>query len=96
MPSPKAVDVDIELDAATLDFFKAKWPDDYAERMSAILSAYVRAQLTKDHLGHAVEGRRRAGLDCSTNMLAHISPLGWAHILLTGEYRWGELLNRAL
>ena len=21
-------------------------------------------------------------------LLAHISPLGWAHILLTGEYRW--------
>ena len=26
------------------------------------------------------DGRARA--------LAHISPLGWAHILLTGEYRW--------
>jgi hypothetical protein len=21
-------------------------------------------------------------------LLAHISPLGWAHILLTGEYLW--------
>ena len=41
-------------------------------------------------LGHAVDGRRREGLDCSSNMIAHISPLGWAHILLTGEYRWGK------
>ncbi|WP_139182495.1 Tn3 family transposase, partial [Rhodobacter capsulatus] len=40
------------------------------------------------HLGHAVTSRRRAGLDCSPDLLAHISPLGWAHILLTGEYRW--------
>ena len=48
------------------------------------------------HLGHAVDRRRRAGLDCSTNMLAHISPLGWAHILLAGEYRWGKLPNRVL
>jgi TnpA family transposase len=40
------------------------------------------------HLGQAVNGRRRAGLDCSPDLLAHISPLGWAHILLTGEYRW--------
>ncbi|ARE42417.1 Mobile element protein (plasmid) [Rhodovulum sp. P5] len=40
------------------------------------------------HLGHAVAARRKAGLDCSPNLLAHVSPLGWAHILLTGEYRW--------
>ena len=40
------------------------------------------------HLGHAVSARKRAGLDCSPELLSHISPLGWAHILLTGEYRW--------
>lgn len=39
-------------------------------------------------LGNAVAERRREGLDCSPNLLAHISSLGWAHILLTGEYRW--------
>jgi TnpA family transposase len=40
------------------------------------------------HLGCAVAARKSAGLDCSPDLLAHISPLGWAHILLTGEYRW--------
>ncbi len=40
------------------------------------------------HLGMAVTARKRANLDCSPDLLAHISPLGWAHILLTGEYRW--------
>ena len=40
------------------------------------------------HLGQAVASRRRNSLDCSPDLLAHISPLGWAHILLTGEYRW--------
>lgn len=40
------------------------------------------------HLGQAVASRRRNGLDCSPDLLPHISPLGWAHILLTGEYRW--------
>ena len=39
-------------------------------------------------LGHAVEARRREGLDTPDHLLAHISPLGWAHILLTGEYLW--------
>lgn len=40
------------------------------------------------HLHEAVEARRRDGLDVPPELLAHISPLGWAHILLTGEYRW--------
>ncbi|RWE20570.1 MAG: hypothetical protein EOS41_28405 [Mesorhizobium sp.] len=40
------------------------------------------------HLGHAIVSRQQAGLDVPPELLAHISPLGWAHILLTGEYRW--------
>lgn len=40
------------------------------------------------HLGHAVEARRREGLDTPDHLLAHVSPLGWVHILLTGEYLW--------
>lgn len=41
------------------------------------------------HLGQAVAARQRAGLNCDPALLAHISPLKWAHILLTGEYRCG-------
>jgi TnpA family transposase len=52
-----------------------------------LLAAIVIYWNTK-HLGHAVTTRMSAGLDCSPQLLAHISPLGWAHILLTGEYRW--------
>jgi TnpA family transposase len=40
------------------------------------------------HLGNAVTQRKHDGLECPADLLAHISPLGWAHILLTGEYRW--------
>jgi len=40
------------------------------------------------HLGQAVANRRRNGLDCSPDLLAHISPFGWTHIHLTGECRW--------
>ena len=40
------------------------------------------------HLGHAVAQRQSDGLGVPPELLAHISPLGWAHILLTGEYRW--------
>lgn len=52
-----------------------------------LLAAIVIYWNTK-HLGQAVAGRRREGLGCAPNLLAHTSPLGWAHILLTGEYRW--------
>jgi TnpA family transposase len=33
------------------------------------------------HLGHAVAERRNEGFDVPPELLAHISPLGWAHIL---------------
>ena len=52
-----------------------------------LLAAIIIYWNTK-HLGRAVDARKRASLDCSSELLAHISPLGWAHILLTGEYRW--------
>ena len=52
-----------------------------------LLAAVIIFWNTK-HLGHAVAARKGTGLDCSPELLAHISPLGWAHILLTGEYRW--------
>ncbi|MEN5315381.1 Tn3 family transposase [Pseudomonas koreensis] len=42
------------------------------------------------HLGRAVIERRNEGLDVPPELLAHTSPLGWAHILLTGEYLWPE------
>ncbi len=52
-----------------------------------LLTAIIIYWNTK-HLGLAVTQRRHAGLGCSPELLSHISPLGWAHILLTGEYRW--------
>ena len=48
------------------------------------------------HLGEAVRQRKHAGLTVEPELLAHISPLGWAHILLTGEYRWPKAPLAAL
>jgi len=52
-----------------------------------LLAAMVIYWNTK-HLRQAVTTRKRDRLDCSPDLLFHTSPLGWAHILLTGEYRW--------
>lgn len=54
-----------------------------------LLAAIVIYWNTK-HLGLAVEKRRKAGLEVDPALLKHVSPLGWAHILLTGEYRWAK------
>ena len=47
-----------------------------------------------EKLGHAVRERDLAGFDTPLDLLAHVSPLGWAHILLTGEYRWRRTVPR--
>jgi len=52
-----------------------------------LLAASVIHWNTK-HLGQAIAARKRDNFECPPDLLAHISPLGWAHILLTGEYRW--------
>ena len=55
-----------------------------------LLTAIIIYWNTKQ-LGVVVAQRKRAGLDTSAHLLAHISPLGWAHIILIGEYRWRRM-----
>ena len=42
-------------------------------------------------LGVAIKKRQKSGQTTPDDLLCHVSPLGWAHILLTGEYRWPEI-----
>ena len=58
------------------------WPGQPARRHRHTLK-YV-------HLGEALKQRKVAGLTVEPELLAQISPLGWAHTLLTGEYRWSK------
>jgi TnpA family transposase len=39
-------------------------------------------------LSEIVDARSRRGHAPQPELLAHVSPLGWEHINLTGEYRW--------
>ena len=52
-----------------------------------LLAAIIIYWNTK-HLGQGVNDRLSAALPTPPDLLSHISPLGWGHILLTGEYRW--------
>jgi TnpA family transposase len=40
------------------------------------------------YLGRAVNGLREQGQSVDEYLLAHLSPLGWEHINLTGDYVW--------
>ena len=55
-----------------------------------LLTAIIIYWNTKQ-LGFAVAARQKAGLDTPAYLLSHISSLGWAHIILTGEYRWRQM-----
>lgn len=45
-------------------------------------------------LGEAVAERQHAGSPVPLELLAHTSTLGWARILLTGEYKWPKKRSR--
>jgi TnpA family transposase len=41
------------------------------------------------YLGRALDALRRRGEAVPDALLAHIAPLGWQHVNLTGDYLWG-------
>ena len=47
------------------------------------------------YLGRALDALRRQGEGVSDALLAHIAPLGWQHVNLTGDYVWGVDNNLA-
>lgn len=51
--------------------------------LAAIIIYWNTAQL-----GRIVTGMSSSGVAPDPALLAHVSPLGWEHIHLTGEYRW--------
>lgn len=56
-----------------------------------LLTAIIIYWNTKQ-LSEIVTNRRKRGIIDPENLLSHVSPLGWSHILLTGEYRWPKKL----
>jgi TnpA family transposase len=40
------------------------------------------------YLGRALDALRRDGIPVPQAVLAHLAPLGWRHINLTGDYLW--------
>ena len=45
------------------------------------------------YLGRALDALRQRGDLVSDALLAHLAPLGWPHINLTGDYLWGADTN---
>lgn len=75
------------------------WLDDQAETAQSSEARHFRTagpnlltaaiiHWNTDRLGRAVRKRRSTGLETPDGLLKHISPLGWDHMLITGECRW--------
>ena len=45
------------------------------------------------YMGRVVEHLRRSGEPAPDELLAHVGPLGWRHISLTGDYLWQNAGN---
>ncbi len=42
------------------------------------------------YMGRVIDHLRAAGHGAPDDLLAHVAPLGWSHISLTGDYLWSE------
>ena len=60
-----------------------KFPYAYQEGVSLVRAILWNTR----YLEHAVAALRRAE-DVPDQLLAHLSPLGWEHVNLTGDYVW--------
>ncbi len=45
------------------------------------------------HLGRALNAMRARGMDIDEALIPQLSPLGWDHINLTGDYVWSDALT---
>ncbi|WP_010303452.1 Tn3 family transposase [Candidatus Odyssella thessalonicensis] len=52
-----------------------------------LLTAIIIYWNTK-HLGRIIHDMKQQGIHVPPEKLAHLSPLGWEHIILTGFYKW--------
>lgn len=56
--------------------------------MSLNLLAAIIIYWNTKHLSYIIQDMKQRGITILQNQLAHLSPLGWEHIILTGFYRW--------
>ena len=59
-----------------------------SDRLLALVTAAI-ALWNTVYLGRALEAARRRGDVILDALLAHLAPLGWQHLNLTGDYLWG-------
>jgi len=59
-----------------------------ASGLNLVVTAIV--QRNTVYLERAVQALRDSGKDVDDKLLQHLSPLGWEHINLTGDYIWQQ------
>nr|WP_268807589.1 Tn3 family transposase [Candidatus Hamiltonella defensa] len=46
--------------------------------------------LTAPYIERAIDSLKRKGIEINEQLVSHLSPLGWEHINLSGDYVWGN------
>jgi hypothetical protein len=63
----------------------------WAVNLGVEVAPHVAAScLVLPNLSRAIQGLKAHGLSVGDNLLEHLSPLGWEHINLTGDYVWRQ------
>jgi hypothetical protein len=65
-----------------------------ASGLNPVIAAIV--YWTTVYIERAVQQLRPTGGPTPDDVLAHVSPLGWEHISLTGDYLWGQTAQTRL
>jgi hypothetical protein len=76
----------IFLQRQDLKILKTMIPCDTHLQIGSLLGAIVLWNTV--YLGRAIHALREQGRSVDEKLLTHLSPLGWEHINLTGDYVW--------
>lgn len=64
-------------------------PENQSYRASGLMLLTAAISLWNTvYMERAIEALKRKGLKLNEQLLSHLSPLGWEHINLTGDYIW--------
>ena len=61
---------------------------DWASGLTLVVAAIILWNTV--YLSRAIDHLKAQGLPVDDNLLEHLSPLGWEHINLTGDYVWRQ------
>lgn len=77
------------LDDVFVEIHHWAWPTPHRRRGGTGVTGVILWNTV--YLERTIQAVRDAGKDIDESLLPHLSPLGWEHINLTGDYIWRQI-----